>query len=246
MRNWGMVNWGMEYFFFLSIGIWKLHEYSLFVTPLISQVFRPMTCDNPCPTHCPGDNLGNVADEYSRTQPAVVGDHTPLSAAAGASRSTILSHAELKTPSLQGTTVRPSSSYAPPPTWACPTPAPPNRGWGHITAGFQISLQFLASWEAWLFLQLPQSGVQKLYPPPAKTTWKDAGLCGKAKPMSNKCQIHMGKELVPVSGAIVSHTHNWNVRKLVQPCREARDTPSWLCLKQVRTKHLTLKENPLL
>lgn len=36
----------------------------------------------------------------------------------------------------------------------------------------------------------------------------------------------MGKELVPVSGAIVSHTHNWNVRKLVQPCREARDTPS--------------------
>lgn len=40
-----------------------------------------------------------------------------LSMAAGASRSIILGHIELKTLSLQGTTVRPSNSYVPPPAF---------------------------------------------------------------------------------------------------------------------------------
>lgn len=63
------------FWFFINFSIWKLNESSLVLTPLTH--FRPMICDNPCPTHCLGDNLGNVADEYSKT-PAVVGDHAPL------------------------------------------------------------------------------------------------------------------------------------------------------------------------
>lgn len=39
--------------------------------------FRPMFCDNLYSAHCPGDNLGNVVDEYSKT-PAVAGDRAPL------------------------------------------------------------------------------------------------------------------------------------------------------------------------
>lgn len=41
-----------------------------------------MICDNLYSTHCPGDNLGNVVDEYSKTpaifKTPVAGDHTPL------------------------------------------------------------------------------------------------------------------------------------------------------------------------
>lgn len=73
MRNWGMGTRGTLFFFIFNIGIRKSNKFSLVFTPLTS--FRPMICDNSYPTHYPGDNLGNVADEYSKT-PAVVGDHT--------------------------------------------------------------------------------------------------------------------------------------------------------------------------
>lgn len=75
MRNWRIGNWGTDGVF-LNIGIWKSNKSSLALTPLTG--FRHMICDNCYPTHCPGDNLGNVADEYSKTYPAVVGDHAPL------------------------------------------------------------------------------------------------------------------------------------------------------------------------
>lgn len=53
---------------------------------------------------------------------------------------------------------------------------------------------------------LPQADEQELYPPLAENDWKHASLLGKV--LSNKCQIHMGKELVPISGTTASHMHN--------------------------------------
>lgn len=76
MRKRGMGKWGTDfYFFFLDIGIWKLNKSSLVLLP--SQVLHQWSVTNPYPTHYPGDNLGNVVDEYSKT-PAGVGDHAPL------------------------------------------------------------------------------------------------------------------------------------------------------------------------
>lgn len=109
-----------------------------------------------------------------------------LSMAAGALRSIILIHIELKMTSLQGSTVCSSNSYTPSPalhTWAFPTPSP-QRGWGHITTGLQMPLQFLTGWEAQLFLcclkQMSKSCFQ------AENAWKHASLLGKL----SCCQIN--------------------------------------------------------
>lgn len=190
MRYWDMGNWGTDFYFFFNTGIWKANMSSLVLTTLTG--FRPMICDDLYSTHCPGDNLGNVVDEYSKT-PAVVGDHTPLQ----------------QCPVLNG--CRSPKVHLPPPHRAeDDLPARHHSvpqqllhtlsSLAHLSFSYSFTTKVLGSHHhrtpdapavpgrlrSTALSLLPQPDEQELYPPLAENAWKHASLLGKL----NCCQIN--------------------------------------------------------
>lgn len=127
MRNeWGMKNWGMEFYFFSILVFEDWTSALCLLTPLSYKL-----------------------------QPTAVGYHTPLQRwpALNGCGSLKIHHPE----PCRTEDILPARHHSKPQQLLC-TPSSlahlsfsysfiPNRGWNHITAGLQISLQFLASWE---------------------------------------------------------------------------------------------------
>lgn len=152
-----------------------------------------MICDNPFPTYCPGDNLGNLADEYSKTYPAVVGDPAPLQ------WWPVLN--DCRSPKVHNPHLHRAEDDLPAGHHSVPQqPLYPLSSLAHLSFSYASIPKGLESHHhrtpdvpafpsrlrSMALSLLPQADEQKLYPPLAKNAWKHATLLGKL----SCCQIN--------------------------------------------------------
>lgn len=194
--------------------------------------FRPMICDNPYPTHCPGDNSGDVVDEYSKI-PAAVGDHTPLRQR--------LALNGCRNPKVHNRHQHRAEDDLPAGHHGVPQQLlHPFSSLAHLSFSYSFTPKGMGSHHhrapdtpavpgrlrSTALSLLPQADEQELYPPLAEKAWKHASLLGKLSCCKIKAQYTWLRSWCLSVVTTVSHMHNWNTGKLVEPCREARDTPT--------------------